>query len=173
MLRPASSTENNYCTCLSIQCYLAPTEGDDDPAVYRTTRSMKAQLVTLKSNREDQANRNHVTNGSDASDRASEASENEEGGDALLTVQPDFNSLLFVLRDERVMQFVKYLSASAQAADGISLGSGRLACRLMKTSRNSHNECVRPIACRVNLSAPQERRMILSGSTGCLDSIFH
>jgi len=84
--------------------------------VYRSTRSKKAQLVTLTSNREDQENGNHVTNGSDAADGASEASENEDDGEALLTVQPDFNRLLLVLRDERVMRFVKYLSASAQGS---------------------------------------------------------
>ena len=37
----------------------------------------------------------------------------EDDSGPLLTVQPGFNRLLLVLRDERVMHFVKYLSASA------------------------------------------------------------
>jgi hypothetical protein len=74
------------------------------------------------SNREDKENGNHVRNGSDAGNTerdlpdGSEESENEDDGDTLLTVQPDFNRLLLVLRDERVMRFVKYLSASAQGS---------------------------------------------------------
>ena len=48
-------------------------------------------------------------------DPDSEESEIEDG-DTLLTIQPDFNRLLLVLRDERVMRFVKYLSASAQGS---------------------------------------------------------
>ena len=99
---------------------MAPPEGDDDPTVYRSTRSKKAQLVTSTSNRDDQGNGNHVEKESDAAgpepDEASETSGNEDDGDALLTVQPDFNRLLLVLRDERVMRFVKYLSASAQGS---------------------------------------------------------
>ena len=104
---------------------MAPPEGDDDPTVYRSTRSKKPQpqLVASTSIRDVQENGNHVENGSDAAgpehgfpDEASESSGNEDDGDALLTVQPDFNRLLLVLRDERVMRFVKYLSASAQGS---------------------------------------------------------
>jgi hypothetical protein len=44
----------------------------------------------------------------------------EDGADeedsTLLTVQPGFNRLLLVLRDERVMRFVKYVSASAEGS---------------------------------------------------------
>jgi hypothetical protein len=36
-----------------------------------------------------------------------------EEGDTLLTVQPSFNCLLLVLRDEGVLRFVKYVSAAA------------------------------------------------------------
>jgi len=107
------------------ECYLAPPEGDGDPAVYRSARSKKVQLVTSTSNGDDTENDSHSANGSDAGDPEqdlqggmdpdTEGSENEDG-DTLLTVQPDFNRLLLVLRDERVMRFVKYLSASAQGS---------------------------------------------------------
>ena len=41
----------------------------------------------------------------------------EEDDDAtLLTVQPGFNHLLLVLRDEGVMRFVKYVSAAAEGS---------------------------------------------------------
>lgn len=43
----------------------------------------------------------------------SEDNEEEEEDSTLLTVQPGFNRLLLVLRDERVMRFVKYVSAAA------------------------------------------------------------
>jgi hypothetical protein len=77
--------------------------------------------MTSTSNAEDEGDGNYVTDGPNAADPEqgpldgmdSEGSENEDGGDTLLTVQPDFNRLLLVLRDERVMRFVKYLSASA------------------------------------------------------------
>ncbi|KAF7332447.1 Nuclear protein [Mycena kentingensis (nom. inval.)] len=42
--------------------------------------------------------------------------EDEEEDSTLLTVQPGFNRLLLVLRDERVMRFVKYVSASAEGS---------------------------------------------------------
>ncbi|KIK67586.1 hypothetical protein GYMLUDRAFT_36325 [Collybiopsis luxurians FD-317 M1] len=44
-----------------------------------------------------------------------EVDEGEEDS-TLLTVQPGFNRLLLVLRDERVMRFVKYVSAAAEGS---------------------------------------------------------
>ncbi len=41
--------------------------------------------------------------------------EDEDDG-TLLTVQPGFNRLLLVLRDEGVMRFVKYVSAAAEGS---------------------------------------------------------
>jgi hypothetical protein len=40
----------------------------------------------------------------------------EEEDSTLLTVQPGYNRLLLVLRDERVMRFVKYVSAAAEGS---------------------------------------------------------
>ena len=40
--------------------------------------------------------------------------EDDDDDGTLLTVQPGFNRLLLVLRDERVMHFVKYVSAAAE-----------------------------------------------------------
>jgi hypothetical protein len=42
--------------------------------------------------------------------------EDAEEDSTLLTVQPGFNRLLLVLRDERVMRFVKYVSAAAEGS---------------------------------------------------------
>ena len=39
--------------------------------------------------------------------------DDEDDGSTLLSTQPGFNKLLMVLRDEKVMRFVKYVSASA------------------------------------------------------------
>lgn len=66
---------------------MAPHEGEGDPAVYRSS-SKKTGM-----------------NGDD-----------EEDDGALLTVQPGFNKLLLVLRDEGIMRFVKYVSASAEGS---------------------------------------------------------
>lgn len=42
--------------------------------------------------------------------------DDDDDTDTLLTVQPGFNRLLLVLRDERVMRFVKYVSAAAEGS---------------------------------------------------------
>ena len=68
---------------------MAPHEGEDDPAVYRASSS-KAK--------------NGNTEDSD---------EEEDEDNTLLTAQPGFNTLLLVLRDQRVLRFVKYVSALA------------------------------------------------------------
>jgi hypothetical protein len=40
----------------------------------------------------------------------------DDDDSTLLTVHPGFNRLLLVLRDEKVMRFVKYISASAEGS---------------------------------------------------------
>jgi hypothetical protein len=112
---------------------LAPPETEEDPAVYRSSRSKTRasedgkDVQTGKTKDADGVkpkpnigSHNGPHNGHDRStdDSADEADEDMSDGDdqddgALLTVQPGFNRLLLVLRDERVMRFVKYLSASA------------------------------------------------------------
>jgi hypothetical protein len=72
---------------------MAPHEGEDDPAVYRSGR-------VKKSNPADEENENSE----------------DEGEGTLLTVQAGFNRLLLVLRDEGVMRFVKYVSACAPSS---------------------------------------------------------
>ena len=49
-------------------------------------------------------------------DTDSEDEEDDEDDGTLLTVQPGFNRLLLVLRDEKVMRFVKYVSAAAEGS---------------------------------------------------------
>ncbi|KAF9231898.1 nuclear protein [Melanogaster broomeanus] len=61
---------------------------EDDPAVYRSGSSQKS-----------------------ATEAEEHDSDDEDG--TLLTVQPSFNTLLLVLRDEGVLRFVKYVSAAA------------------------------------------------------------
>jgi len=71
---------------------MAPHDEDDDPAVYRSGSSKKSEI-------------------NDAAGTGEEVDEEDES--TLLTVQPSFNRLLLVLRDEGVMRFVKYVSAAA------------------------------------------------------------
>ena len=89
---------------------MAPHDEEDDPAVYRSGASKKAsnggngKASSLKDTNGDQ----------NMSDEEDEAEEEDDG--TLLTVQPGFNRLLLVLRDEGVMRFVKYVSAAAQGS---------------------------------------------------------
>ena len=45
-----------------------------------------------------------------------DSDEEDEDDGTLLAVQPGFNRLLLVLRDEGVMRFVKYVSAAAEGS---------------------------------------------------------
>jgi hypothetical protein len=108
------------------ECYMAPHEDEDDPAVYRASSSKKAGAKTANASELEKAisvtdGTDPTLNGGDADgsaqaeeDDASDGEDEDEDG-TLLTVQPGFNRLLIVLRDEGVMHFVKYVSA---AADG-------------------------------------------------------
>ena len=89
---------------------MAPHDEEDDPAVYRSGASKKAS-----NGGNGKASSSKDTNGDqNMSDEEDEAEEEDDG--TLLTVQPGFNRLLLVLRDEGVMRFVKYVSAAAQGS---------------------------------------------------------
>ena len=89
---------------------MAPHDEEDDPAVYRSGASKKAS-----NGGNGKASSSKDTNGNqNMSDEEDEAEEEDDG--TLLTVQPGFNRLLLVLRDEGVMRFVKYVSAAAQGS---------------------------------------------------------
>jgi len=83
--------------CGGWECYMAPHEGEGDPAVYKSGRS-KRESEPAKAGDE---------MGSD-----SEGEADEDG--TLLVAQPGFNRLLIVLRDPGVLNFVKYVSAEAE-----------------------------------------------------------
>ncbi|TBU49352.1 Oxoglutarate and iron-dependent oxygenase degradation C-term-domain-containing protein [Dichomitus squalens] len=91
------------------ECYMAPHDEEDDPAVYRSGSSKKK-------------NEANGTNGHSASKEegamqgVEEDEEDDDDDGTLLTVQPGFNRLLLVLRDEGVMHFVKYVSAAAEGS---------------------------------------------------------
>jgi prolyl 3-hydroxylase /prolyl 3,4-dihydroxylase len=78
---------------------MAPHQGEDDPAVYRSgsRRTLNISHGTL--------DRGEEENGDDDDDEST-----------LLTVHAGFNKLLIVLRDEGVLHFVKYVSASASGS---------------------------------------------------------
>ncbi|KAG8980141.1 hypothetical protein FRB93_009637 [Tulasnella sp. JGI-2019a] len=84
------------------ECYMAPHEGDDDPAVYRSGRG---NAPPKRSKGKGDEEREEEGEGED------EAEDEEDG--ALLVAQPGFNRLLIVLRDAGVLNFVKYVSAEA------------------------------------------------------------
>ncbi|KAJ3788161.1 Oxoglutarate and iron-dependent oxygenase degradation C-term-domain-containing protein [Lentinula aff. detonsa] len=141
------------------ECYMAPHNEEDDPAVYRAGTYKKSDVLgnITKKATSDGANghsvngtNGHTVNGSAAhssngtngkanghaevngngkrsspigspmneedQDESMEGADDDEEDSTLLTVQPGFNRLLLVLRDERVMRFVKYVSAAAEGS---------------------------------------------------------
>lgn len=126
----ASSPENLWETGLwgGWECYMAPHEEEDDPAVYR---SSSKKVVNSASGHTDgqtplgsngaasgpklDANSDTITE-DDGMDAGHEDDEDEDEDSTLLTVQPGSNRLLVVLRDEGVMHFVKYVSAAAEGS---------------------------------------------------------
>ncbi|PFH49266.1 hypothetical protein AMATHDRAFT_48880 [Amanita thiersii Skay4041] len=116
-------------------CYMAPHNEEDDPAVYRSGSSKvsSTQQSTPGHTSEGGGSGSGGVNGSSSSTNTSKqgsvhGSPHESKGNTpptpmdedeestLLTAQPGFNRLLLVLRDERVMRFVKYVSASADGS---------------------------------------------------------
>lgn len=116
---------------LVLQCYMAPHDEEDDPAVYRSGPSRKKTSLDeadgqISSPHKDHSNGKSVDTAeglapTGVQDEEVDMDEDGEGDDdeedsTLLTVQPSFNRLLLVLRDEGVMHFVKYVSAAAQGS---------------------------------------------------------
>jgi len=83
---------------------MAPHDEEEDPAVYRSNTKKKSSSDPQPNDVEDDEM------------EEDEEEEEEEDDSALLTVLPGFNRLLLVLRDERVMRFVKYVSAAAEGS---------------------------------------------------------
>lgn len=92
---------------------MAPHDEEDDPAVYRSSGSHKKATNGTSTN--EGASKLERMN-EDGDQDEEEAGEEDEDDSTLLTVQPGFNRLLLVLRDERVMRFVKYVSATAEGS---------------------------------------------------------
>ncbi|TEB37139.1 nuclear protein [Coprinellus micaceus] len=102
------------------ECYMAPHNEEDDPAVYRSSVHKKSKT---NGNGNGKSNGGHRDSDDDDADMGSRSGseqeedvQEEEEDSTLLTVQPGFNRLLLVLRDERVMRFVKYVSAAAEGS---------------------------------------------------------
>ncbi|KAG6885465.1 hypothetical protein C0993_001330 [Termitomyces sp. T159_Od127] len=105
------------------ECYMAPHNEEDDPAIYRSGTSSKPPTAASPNGSGlEQIPGNSNGNGiSDTAHSPAPLDEDQEMVDeeedsTLLTVQPGFNRLLLVLRDERVMRFVKYVSAAAEGS---------------------------------------------------------
>lgn len=109
------------------ECYMAPHNEEDDPAVYRAGTYKRSAVLNGASDTKSKANgstsNGHSANGHGSSSKGPDAmsvddeeEDDDEEDSTLLTVQPGFNRLLLVLRDERVMRFVKYVSAAAEGS---------------------------------------------------------
>ncbi len=106
---------------------MAPHEEEDDPAVYRSGTRRKSNGASNGDTRAENHNdgnqasqspgQKHASGGPSDHMDTTGVNEEDEGDDGtLLTVQPGFNRLLLVLRDEGVMRFVKYVSAAAEGS---------------------------------------------------------
>ena len=109
------------------ECYLAPHEGEEDPAIYQSAASRRAQremnegaqasdetLASEKKADEDVVQEDDQDEEFEDMDEDDDDDDDDDDFDGvLLNVTPSFNSLNIVLRDEGVMRFVKYLGASA------------------------------------------------------------
>ena len=93
---------------------MAPHEEEDDPAVYRSGSSKKKGEAAKNNRNEGKSGKEAEGMDVEGSEAEDEEEEAEDG--TLLTVQPGFNRLLLVLRDEKVMRFVKYVSAAAEGS---------------------------------------------------------
>jgi hypothetical protein len=91
---------------------MAPHDQEDDPAVYRSGSHKKS----TQNGHVHPDNGNGSTGSSRNGDIDVEDSDEEDDDGTLLAVQPGFNRLLLVLRDEGVMRFVKYVSAAAEGS---------------------------------------------------------
>ncbi|KAG8904759.1 hypothetical protein FRB99_001236 [Tulasnella sp. 403] len=76
-------------------CYMAPHQGEEDPAVYRSYSK----------------GRDRTEDG-----MVEDEEETDDGDGTLIVSHPNFNRLLIVLRDAKVLNFVKYVSAEAQGS---------------------------------------------------------
>ncbi|WFD36275.1 putative component of NuA3 histone acetyltransferase complex [Malassezia cuniculi] len=105
------------------ECYMAPHEGEEDPAVYQSSHKGKhaeepekgANTNDDEPNEDDdgeEANNDDEDENDDDDDFEDEDMDDDFDG-VLLNVTPSFNTLNVVLRDEGVMRFVKYLAACA------------------------------------------------------------
>ena len=101
---------------------MAPHDEEDDPAVYRSgpskNKGKEPQNSTTTSTSEPKEPLDSMNDEQDDDEEEPTGSpcdpyEDDEDESTLLSTQPGFNKLLLVLRDERVMRFVKYVSAAA------------------------------------------------------------
>lgn len=111
---------------------MAPHNEEDDPAIYRSGTQKKTKSTSNSVASSSKINGGASTNSTADDDTVDvdkeeeidaapdsdtmDEDEEEEEDSTLLAVQPGFNRLLLVLRDERVMRFVKYVSAAAEGS---------------------------------------------------------
>lgn len=93
------------------EAYMPPADESDDPAVYGSGKGER-EIDEEEEEQEEEMEIDMENEEDDDDDDEEEDSQGEDDG-VLLNLIPQFNTLSLVLRDEGVMRFVKYLSASA------------------------------------------------------------
>lgn len=98
------------------ECYMAPHEGEEDPAVYQAAGGSKKpqpQPEVEETNGDQEMKDGEAEEEEEEEDDEDEEEDDEDFDGVLLNLTPDFNVLNIALRDEGVMRFVKYLSSQA------------------------------------------------------------
>jgi len=100
------------------EAYMPPVEEGDDPAVYGSGKKMEqvngngsAHQEPVDAGEDEEEEEGDDDDEQDVDMMDEDEDEDEDG--VLLNLTPTYNTLSLVLRDERVMRFVKYLSASS------------------------------------------------------------
>jgi len=98
------------------ECYMAPHEQEDDPAVYKSAHHAPKHEEQEKGKGKEKAEEADGDADGEDDEELDEEDMDVDDDDfdgVLLNITPSFNTLNIVLRDEGVMRFVKYLSAAA------------------------------------------------------------
>lgn len=93
------------------EAYTPPVDEGDDPAVYGSGKQQESEGAAEGGDVDSEAMEQDDGEAEEEDDDV-DMDEDEDDG-VLLTLTPSFNNLSLVLRDEKVMRFVKYISASA------------------------------------------------------------
>ena len=111
----SGSTKNKGKESQNVTTPKKPPSASTSKPIKPSAGSQLSDSTSLMDNRQNGINEEPAgpPSDSDTETEGEVAMQEDEDESTLLTTQPGFNKLLLVLRDERVMRFVKYVSGAA------------------------------------------------------------